>query len=79
MEQRTKEWYCNVGWKLLNEWLSQFAAKGYQKVYPENIGVPDWADKKTIIQMFNEDAQSWVLGMDGDGDLLCRQTTNRKN
>ncbi len=67
---RTEEWYYEVGWKALNEWLTKFAAKHYEISYICNLDIPAWIDQQDLIRVFNADSHSWKLGLDAEGDLI---------
>ena len=71
---RTEEWYYEVGWRAINEWLTSFASKNYNISYVCNLeSIPEWIDKQALIKAFNADSRSWALGLDIEGDLVCHR------
>ncbi len=70
--QETKKWYCDQGWREINAWLCELAAKGCNRVFICNFEIiPEGADKVTLIEIFNKGSTSWRLGVDEDGDFVC--------
>lgn len=68
---RTTDWYLKY-WSVLNQWLSELAAKHVRRVYICNYEIiPDNIDKPQLIEIFNSDSNSWKMVMDEDGDLVC--------
>ena len=72
----TASWYVEDGWRVINTWLTKFAAKGYRSSYLGNIeGIPNWIDKKELVNLFNQDCKSWTLSLDTENDFLCISNT----
>ena len=70
-EKATVSWYQKF-WPLVNNWLSEMAAKNIKHVYITNYEfVPDEINKEALIEIFNEDSNSWKMVLDEDADIVC--------
>lgn len=70
--KETVAWYSAQGWREINSWLCEMAAKGCNRVYLGNLEViPDDADKETLVRAFNAGSLSWKLELDDEGDFVC--------
>lgn len=70
-ERATFCWYQKF-WPLVNKWLSEMAAKNIKRVYITNYEfIPDEINKEALIDIFNEDSNSWKMILDEDLDLVC--------
>lgn len=68
-EEATREWYFSKGWKIINQHLTNLAAKGLKKGYIlQFISIAEYLDKKTLEKIFNEDSSSWKITLENEAD-----------